>query len=108
MRRTWFGLHPSWIAALPLVAALGLGAGCASPCHDVAVEICVCWKGEDYRDTCGTLVDYQQSQTPPTDAQEAQCKQVNDAGTCTCDAALAHDSEACGFVEVDVDGGDGG
>jgi hypothetical protein len=63
------------LALAALAAAVLAGAGCGSPCEDLATRICHCQPAGTIRDTCVQTVKNQvgRDATKPTQAQEQFC-----------------------------------
>jgi hypothetical protein len=86
------------LAFLTLFLALAmLSAACGSACEDLAHKVCKCQPTEAKKDRCNINVDAAVRNFDLSDEQEDRCQKILDQGTCTCEAVLAGDLNACGL-----------
>jgi len=86
------------LIAVACVAVLALGAAaCGSPCEDLANKVCKCQPTEAKKDRCNINIDAAVRNFDLSDEQEDRCQKILDEGTCTCEAILAGDLNACGL-----------
>jgi hypothetical protein len=85
-------------AFLALIVALALlASACGSACEDLANKVCKCQPTEAKKDRCKINVDAAVRNFDLSDKQEDRCQKILDEGTCTCEAVLAGDLNACGL-----------
>jgi hypothetical protein len=86
------------LIALFCAVCLSLGvAACGSPCEDLAHKVCRCQLTEAKKDRCKINIDAAVRNFDLSDEQEDRCQKILDSGTCTCEAVLAGDLNACGL-----------
>jgi hypothetical protein len=86
------------LAFVTLFLALALlASACGSACEDLANKVCRCQPTEAKKDRCKINVDAAVRNFDLSDEQEDRCQKILDQGTCTCDAVLAGDLNACGL-----------
>ena len=80
-----------------LLALAVLATACGSACEDLAKKVCRCQPTEAKKDRCRINIDAAVRNFDLSDEQENRCQKILDRGTCTCDAVLAGDLNACGL-----------
>jgi hypothetical protein len=86
------------IIAAVCTSCLSLGVfACGSACEDLANKVCRCQPTEAKKDRCKINIDAAVRNFDLSDEQEDRCQKILDSGTCTCEAVLAGDLNACGL-----------
>jgi hypothetical protein len=86
------------LIAAVCTACLSLAsAACGSPCEDLAHKVCRCQPTKAKKDRCNINIDAAVRNFDLSDGQEDRCQKILDSGTCTCEAVLAGDLNACGL-----------
>ena len=81
-----------------LLVLLMAGAGCSTPCEDLARKICSCQPGQTAIDSCNRRASDQNGKTPPSDDAEKLCQDLLDG--CDCHALTTPEGQrACGLAE---------
>ncbi len=81
-----------------LILVLGLAAGCGSACEDLANQICKCQPTRTKEARCKSYISAAAQNFDLTDAEEAQCQDILDEHSCTCEALAAGSFSLCGLA----------
>ncbi|AKU92427.1 hypothetical protein [Vulgatibacter incomptus] len=86
------------LLAAAISTLLVVGAGCATPCEELAAKICSCQPTTATRDACERRANQQKASNPPGNAGEKRCEALLE--TCDCHALdTAAGKRACGEAE---------
>ncbi len=81
-----------------ITAVSGSIASCASPCRELADQICDCEPTELERLACVQRVENAEAETVVSDAQMQVCSDLLASGDCTCDGLANSELAACGLA----------